>query len=420
LVVTNLYPPEFLGGYELGCAQMVEGLRQAGHDVEVITSVSAHAGRAEERHVQRVLEVPPIYSRARMNSVPPSVRQYFHQLSCTVSSVNVRALGEAVAEFQPDVAYLWNLLGLGGLGVLGLLAHQGVPWVWHVMDSIPRQMCGFGTTGDHVARELNPVFPGRYIMCSSHVLGEIREGGVELGDHVRVMPNWVCGDPPPPRTRFFDGGTLRLMSASGTVSESKGARILIEAAANARDRGVCNFTLDIYGYEEDAEFRRLLHVHDVVGQVNLCGPRRHDELLAMYSLYDVFAFPTWSREPFGFAPLEAAAAGCVPLVTDDCGYSEWVIDGVDCLKAERSAAGFADRLIAIATRKVDLSKIGRRAQAVAWRDFHISKAVDTVEAMLREATASNRPPRSTVDDFFHLSTFAEGLISALVHEAELA
>ena len=38
LVVSNLYPPEVIGGYELSCRQVVDGLRSAGHDVRVLTT----------------------------------------------------------------------------------------------------------------------------------------------------------------------------------------------------------------------------------------------------------------------------------------------------------------------------------------------------------------------------------------------
>ena len=38
LVVTNFYPPHYVGGYELGCRDVVEGLRQRGHKVDVLTS----------------------------------------------------------------------------------------------------------------------------------------------------------------------------------------------------------------------------------------------------------------------------------------------------------------------------------------------------------------------------------------------
>lgn len=417
LAVTNLYPPEFLGGYELACAQMVSALRSAGHEVVVVTSVPVGAIDLHEPGLSRVLELPPIYDGAQMQSVSTETRQYFHLHSCTVNAANVRALGATIEEFRPDVAYLWNVLGIGGLAVLGLLDHQGVPWVWHLADATPRELCGFGTTGPEVARELGRVFPGRYIVCSSHVLGEIRAAGVELGGRVDVIPNWVYGSAPPPRSEFFGGGELRILTASGTLVEAKGTHILIEAAARLRDHGFANFTIDIYGQENDPRFRGLVHRHDVAGLVRLMGPRSHEEMIELYHGYDVFAFPTWTREPTAFAPLEAASAGCVPLFTHDCGNAEWMIDEVDCLKAPRTADAFAHRLAQILVGDVDVAAIGRRAQAVVWREFHISAAAAQVEAILTAAAAERRVPRGNAGEYYALARYAEGVLHALLQEA---
>ena len=38
LVVSNMYPPHHLGGYELSCRDTVERFRGRGHDVAVLTS----------------------------------------------------------------------------------------------------------------------------------------------------------------------------------------------------------------------------------------------------------------------------------------------------------------------------------------------------------------------------------------------
>ena len=39
LAISNLYPPDLMGGYELGCRQMVEALCRRGHEVRVLTTV---------------------------------------------------------------------------------------------------------------------------------------------------------------------------------------------------------------------------------------------------------------------------------------------------------------------------------------------------------------------------------------------
>ena len=38
LTVTNIYPPDFIGGYELLCSQVVDVLRAGGHQIQVLTS----------------------------------------------------------------------------------------------------------------------------------------------------------------------------------------------------------------------------------------------------------------------------------------------------------------------------------------------------------------------------------------------
>jgi glycosyltransferase involved in cell wall biosynthesis len=342
---------------------------------------------------------------------------YFHAVARTVNPANARALVEAIDEFQPDVAYLWNLLGLGGLGILALLEHQGTPWVWHLMDRIPRELCYFGGSRLELARELGRFFPGRYIFCSSHLMGEVLAGEIELGNHAYVVPNWVSGERPAPRTEFFSGGELRILTASGLLGEEKGTAILIETAAVLRGSGLANFRIDIYGRETDPVYRTLLHRHGVADLVHLMGSRTHDELLELYSSYDVFAFPTWTREPNAFVPLEAAAAGCLPLFTADCGNAEWLIDGVDCLKAPRTPEGFARRVAEILRGEVDIASIARRSQAVVWREFHLSHSARAVEQILIDAAAERKSARGTAAEFFALARFAEGLTHALVQEA---
>ncbi|CAA9219086.1 MAG: hypothetical protein AVDCRST_MAG93-370, partial [uncultured Chloroflexia bacterium] len=38
LFVSNLYPPAYIGGYELNCADVAQELRARGHEVLVLTS----------------------------------------------------------------------------------------------------------------------------------------------------------------------------------------------------------------------------------------------------------------------------------------------------------------------------------------------------------------------------------------------
>ena len=57
LVATNLYPPHYIGGYELRCRDIVEGLVKRGHDVYVLTSNYAVGRNVVEGNVYRCFPV---------------------------------------------------------------------------------------------------------------------------------------------------------------------------------------------------------------------------------------------------------------------------------------------------------------------------------------------------------------------------
>jgi glycosyltransferase involved in cell wall biosynthesis len=293
-----------------------------------------------------------------------------------------------VADFAPDVAYLWNLLGVGGLGLVGWLEARAIPWVWHLMDAVPRQLCAVDEDPlPRAAEAFAATASGSYLACSRHVLGEIRRGGFELPGTVRLVPNWVAGELPAPRMSFYSPGEreLRITTAVGVLVEHKGIDILIDAAYRLRMATDEPFSVDIYGREDDDRFRALASERGLEDLVGFNGIVEQRELMRRLSSYDVFAFPTEWREPFAFAPLEAAAAGSVPLISGTCGNAEWTVDRVHCLKAARDAQAFAKALKAILDGELPLAPIARRAQAMVRSSFALAAVYPRIEAALREA-----------------------------------
>ena len=56
LVISNFYPPHHIGGYELGCRDVVGELRARGHDVRVLTSTYGVTGREANEGIYRWLK----------------------------------------------------------------------------------------------------------------------------------------------------------------------------------------------------------------------------------------------------------------------------------------------------------------------------------------------------------------------------
>jgi len=326
-----------------------------------------------------------------------------------------------VDEFQPDVIYAWNIVGIGGLGLMATVQHLGLPWVWHLMDDVPVQLCRpNGQVIGPLLREVDRQLDGRYLACSRQLVDEVEAGGIRLTPDVEVVPNWVVGDAPAPRTRAYRAGeTLRIIVA-GQIAQHKGVDILIESIAEVRLRGFEDVRVDIYGNVEDQFFPTLVRRLGLDDHVSFRGSRPQAELARLYESYDLFAFPTWHREPFAFAPLEASWRGCVPLMSQLSGNAEWAVHGVHCLKADRTPRAFADAIASVLSGATDLGPIARRAAAVVGRDFHLDAQVPKIERALVGAASRRRSGGGTAAEAYRMALLAEKLTKVLVQEAACA
>ena len=421
LVLSNLYPPDVVGGYELGCRQAVDWLLDRGHDVRVVTSTPrTPIPIRPEPHVLRRFALDDVWYNASRERSNPAVNRVWEVDGLWFSSHNVHTLIQQVEEFRPDVAYPWMLLGVGGLGLMGALQYLGIPWVWHLMDRVPSMLCSSNwRVIPGMVRAYNRLLSGRYLACSRGLVERIERDGFELGDDVELIPNWVEGDRPRTRTTFYrpGSGPLRAISA-GRITRDKGVDLLIEAVRLLRDRGVGPdaFRLDLYGPVFDRELPELAHRHGLADLVTFHGAIPQHELTRRFAESDLMVFPTEAREPFGFAPIEAAAQGCVPMISRICGVGEWLVDGVHCLKSARDAASFAAGIAGILAGEVDLAPIGRRAQAVVRRDFHRDALLPRVERSLKRAARAPRVAAGSAADAYRMAILAQRLGHAIVQE----
>jgi glycogen(starch) synthase len=415
LVLTNLYPPDFVGGYELGCAQVVDALRHHGHEVRVLTSVPRRP-MPTPAHVQRTLRLSDIFHAYYLERSIPAVRHLVQAEANFVNAHNIRVLTGEITAFQPDVAYIWNIWGLGGLGLMHCLEHLQVRWVWHLMDCLPAILCSnWNGVEKALARAFGSHLRGFFIACSRRLLREIEDAGIQLEGQVEVLPNWVCGRRPAEGTHWYRGRTLRMVYA-GQIGKHKGIDLIIRMARLLCDSGRQNFSIDLYGKTTDPSFADLIRELEVEHVVALRGVRTQAELADLYPQYDLFVFPTWQREPFAFAPLEAALHRCVPLQSRSCGNSEWLVHGVHCLKAERTAEAFAAVVADVLDGRIELAPLGRRVAAVVYRDFHLEKLLPRVERTLERAAATARGRAGTPEEVFRLAALGERLTGLLVQE----
>src|SRR6266566_3086554 len=120
LAISNFFPPHFVGGYELGCSDVLDGLKRRGHQVAVLTSQHGVAAPTREDDVFRWLRLnPPIVSgKGEMYEIEKSSQ---------------RAFDRAVRDFKPTHIQIWKL---GRLPIsLALKAERLAPVSYYVSDS---------------------------------------------------------------------------------------------------------------------------------------------------------------------------------------------------------------------------------------------------------------------------------------------
>ena len=139
LTLSNLYPPDIIGGYEVACRQVVEGLIDRGHDVLVLTSAPRQPVDRVE-HVDRRLRLADEWNANAMGFYSIT-HLTTHAHSRFIDAHNVHELLDVIVTFDPDVAYLGNLAGIGGLGLLATLQQSSIPWCWQLGDCIPTRLC---------------------------------------------------------------------------------------------------------------------------------------------------------------------------------------------------------------------------------------------------------------------------------------
>ena len=113
----------------------------------------------------------------------------------------------------------------------------------------------------------------------------------------------------------------------GTLEARKNVPRIIKAFAHGRRKFGWNHTLVLagtmgYGYKEIKRTIIEEHVHE---NITLTGYIRDEELYGLYSLADIFIYPSL-YEGFGFPPLEAMRCGCPVIVSNTTSLPEVVGD----------------------------------------------------------------------------------------------
>lgn len=395
LVISNLYPPPWLGGYELACKDVVEGLRARGHTVYVLTSSYKAEDCPPEPHVFRLLNH---YWGSYPDGALTLTRGQAAR-SMWLDFANCRIVKECIQQLQPDFAYLWNLQRVSPVPVIGAVRRSGIAHAIHLMDY---WLMESRLTPDVVHRPwlramiwlprrvVEPLLMSNELISISET---VRREYVRHGfpaNKIRVIYHGIhidskrCKD----ATRSHRQGLFKILFA-GQLIESKGVHTLLSALAELvhlrSDQNIC---LDIIGKGDREYVRKLLdliHRYHLERFVNLVGDVPRQELLDRYGEYDLLVLPTERVEPFGMVVIEAMASGVPVIASDLGGPAEVITNGetgilVPAGDSLKLALTISDLMCNDELRE----KIRDKALALVKKRFSIEGSVAQIERYIQE------------------------------------
>lgn len=387
LVVSNLYPPDVQGGYEILCEQVVRGLSARGHDVFVLTSGTEPAGGVDPD--ARVLR------RLGLTAPFPEPVKASRGRSGRLHRANAAIAREAIREIRPDRIFIWSQLRLT-LGCAEAAEASGLPVTYTFNDEHP---AGFlprrtdGTMRSWAGALADALFPRTRITslrlahttCISATLkNALLEKGVEIPKS-RVIHQGIPLERFPPHLERTRGARFRILYA-GQLHEYKGVHTLLEAAALVAAAGAFPFEIAIAG-EGSAAYKQRLEAlaREAGAPVRFLGRVPHGEIPALYRAHDAFVFPSIWREPFGLTHLEAMASGTPVISTTEGGPGEFLVDRENALTFRAGdAPALAHAVCLMATDLPLATRLALAARHMVEIRFTLDRYVAELEAFLQE------------------------------------
>lgn len=399
LIVSTLYPPVAIGGYEVECSGVVDRLRER-HDVLVLTSDQDAAGVVANADIRRELR-----------RLTPDASGALRAPGASIQAVGVarRALA-----WGPDLVYSWNGSSIPH-AALRVLVDSEVPVAFRVCE----HWFGGIFVADQFMRELLPSSrsPARAAWAlGCRAVNRLPSLRLDPRAPMRTAISWnseaikrmVSVQPfiepvlervghSVPRHGDMYAGVVRDPAPQpeivflGRVTPYKGLGVAIEALALLGSEHEIAARLIVLGPEDSdhgAEMRRLAERLGVAEQVDWRGPLAPEQIAAALARAHALIVPSVWNEPFPLVTIEGALAR-VPLVASDVGgIGEGMHDEEHALLFPRGDARLAAAALARTLQEKDttaarVARAHERAQT-----FRLQPYLDEQERFVADAHAA--------------------------------
>lgn len=405
LVISNLYPPAHLGGYEVLCAETVERLAER-HEIKVLTS--NHGGEPSGPGIVRELAYLPDGKR--------------HVLRAPLASLHaVRVTRRVLEEFRPELVFIWNGSDMPQAAIR-VAEESGAPIAYSVCEYwfadlykrdryigyLSETRNGVHGLWGHATRALNR-HPDLRLDTSARVQASICWASESLRQKTGLPPTIEALDERVIHSAVHDAElwtSLPRAPASdppvvafvGRVEPQKGPDVAYRAVSALRDRHGIDVKLVMAGLvvpsirETLAGLATELDIEDRVEQLGQVSQARVGELLTTASALVV---PSTWEEPLGLVNVEGALAHVPVVASRSGGMTETLLEDEHALYfpiGDHDAC--ADALAHVLEQSADTAarteRAFERAQAFTF-DHYMAQMNEFVEAAAAKQPRPARP-----------------------------
>lgn len=405
LFLTNFYPPYEIGGYEQWCQEIAAGLRERGHQVEILTSnhgvAATHNGEAAD--TRRVLHL-----QADLHYYRPTD---FFLKRVQQERSNLQQLHAALQHFQPEVILVWGMWNLS-LN-LPYWAEQWRPGrvAYYLASYWPNDVdphkAYWGLSARRSITEMfkrplrtwalaqlqkegyPPPLKFEHVACCSHYVRKTLVKAGKLPPSAQVLYGGVEPEPflsASAVNKSADNRPLRLLYF-GRLIRDKGVHTAIEAMGLLKQRGECH-KLDLTilgsghpGYE--AYLRTRVAQLGIEDHVSFQKQVPRPEIPQWLRNFDVYLFTSIWPEPMARSVMEAMAAGLLVIGTEVGGQPEMLDNGINSLTFRADdAADLATQIACAAEQPALRHRLAQAGQASMLARFTLKRMVDDMECFL--------------------------------------
>ena len=383
LLITNLYPPQELGGYGRCMADFAWGLQERGHHVQVLSSNAPYLGPdnsgPSNEPVDRRLKLKGSFHNGLHHVQDSEARD-------AIDANNVNFLSHWLRQEDWDGVLLGNL-DLMGPELLSPLLSAKLPLLHHI---------GF-VTPPYPQWQMPPKNSNyRILTASAAVRQSLKEAGFDVNDAAVIYPGArvdLFGEAKikralPPMPNGTEGQPLRVCFA-GLQMGSKGPHTLLESLLQLKQRRVAINAMFAGGtFQKDYAklLRKFCKQHNLDSHVDFLPQLNREQLARFFRLQHVCVFTSLHPEAFGIVAVEAMASGLALVSTGVGGASEVFENEISGLSYQAGdSRALAEQLERLARNPVLLNQLQQEGEKRARNKFSVNTSVRQIEEIFYKA-----------------------------------